>query len=176
MLIPISEGFAMLIIGAIIAAIATLLGVIISGVINYVVSKNQFNREKDWQRKQFVREKLETICQIIEEIDDWHRKLWSEALMFIQYGKKLEIGIKKIPTDRLSMLINFYAPALKPFLELISEEILSFGKALIIIINIDESGETKRQAIADLTITQESIRKICEAMTLASADLARKLA
>lgn len=162
------------IIGAIIAAVATLLGIVISGTINFYVTREQFVRETKRQQDQLIRQKLEEICQVVEEIGNEYRRLWGEALLSIEYGKKIEVGTY-LPFDRLSMLINFYAPGLKVYLALLQEVKASFGKVLVEALKFPEGQGINRQSvITDLTAARMAIDKVCQAIATASANIAKK--
>jgi len=50
---------------AIIVVIGSLLGVIVGVGLTLLKDQAQLRREKDWQRRQLIREKLEEICQVI---------------------------------------------------------------------------------------------------------------
>jgi hypothetical protein len=165
---------AAIIIGAIIAGVSTLLGVIISGIINYFQNKSQFERETKRLQQQLIRDKLEELCKTAEKIGDWYRATLAESYFFLSTNRKLEGEINKLPIDRLTMLISFYAVPLKPFLELIIEHNSLFNDTIHIILNIAETSEIRVKALADLQIEVVSIEKICEAIISASADLARK--
>jgi hypothetical protein len=103
-----------------------------------------------------------------------YRATLAESYFFLSTNRKLEGEINKLPIDRLTMLISFYAVPLKPFLELIIEHNSLFNDTIHIILNIAETSEIRVKALADLQIEVVSIEKICEAIISASADLARK--
>lgn len=159
---------------AIIGVIGTLFGVAVGGGISILKDQAQFRREKDWQQKQLVRDKLEEICQILEQIKIYYRNRCVEAKAFMEYCQHMNIDIDE-PYNRLSMLISFYAPELAEYLVLLSEcKLLLIGE-LRGTFKVVESKEESPQSIIDsLTKIFTTILKVTSAMEIMCAVLARK--
>jgi hypothetical protein len=159
---------------AIIGVIVTLLGVVVGGGISILKDRVQFRREKDWQRRQLIREKLEEICQVVEDISQNYREIWSSVIIIDVYKVK-EIYRTVIPFAKLSMLINFYAPSLKIYLPLLDDLKSLFNNSLTEIIMITDHGESSpKEIFGYLTLIHTEIQKVCKAMTTATSDLASK--
>lgn len=107
---------------SIIASISTLLGVIITFIGSYFLNNNKFKIEHKAQNSLMVHNKLEEICQAIENIRVSHYlKLFTHYSRatgkFHSQGKIGPYGImpdnmNPLEFPRVRMLIDFYAPSL----------------------------------------------------------------
>jgi hypothetical protein len=159
---------------AIIGVIGTLLGVVIGGGVNFFINRSQFIREKKYQEQQVIRQKLEEICKLAEEIDDSYRKTWLDSIQLMEYGKKMDF-VTGIPLARLLMLINFYAVELKDTSKILEETRHIFGERLVEVINNAQADRLTRQRInSDITKAYIQISKVCETMATGSANIARR--
>lgn len=118
---------------AIIANIGTLAGVIVGGFANHFISKSQFNREKEWKKNLLIKDKLEEIATTVEEIVYQYKKWFSELLLHVEYNRIINFEEKlptPLPTPKLTMLIDFYAPDLRKYLDALNAEIESYGEII----------------------------------------------
>jgi hypothetical protein len=159
---------------AIVTAAGTLLGAGLGGVLVNFGGKRQFERQRKWQRDQFLQERLEDIARIAEEIDDISKSLYGNALLLVETQKPLPPG-RTIPLARLKALIEFYAPELRPH-----------GARIVEI--RDKVGEYIADAISNRSRTKEERQQInlqfmrgmlemttaCETLSTAAAELGRK--
>jgi len=116
-----------LITGAVIGIIGTLLGTIATGVINYILNRAQFMRDKIFKQKNLIQQKLEEIGLLIEDIDNTYGQLLATAVGHVTTGEKLESEIKPLPMIRLKMLIDYYAPGLKGLFQVLEQSQYNFG-------------------------------------------------
>src|SRR5436305_10542752 len=85
----------------------------VGGLLVNFGAKRQFQRQRNWQRDQFLQERLEEIARVAEEIDEASRALYGNAVLLVENRQRLASD-RPIPLARLKMLIDFYAPELRP--------------------------------------------------------------
>ena len=91
----------------------TLAGVVvgggIGGVSSWLAGRDRFRQETDWDRRQLLREKLEEIGELADEVNRGFRELCMKFMQAITLDEPLHLE-SEIPFARLTLLVAFYAP------------------------------------------------------------------
>lgn len=158
---------------AIVGAAGALLAAGVGGLLVNFGAKRQFQRQRNWQRDQFLQERLEEIARLAEEIDDISRELYGNAILLTETRQPLTFD-RPLPLARLKTLIDFYAPELHPHASRIVEVRDTAGKFLAEAISTRSLTKEERQHLnlQFLRGTQQ-MTHACEALAAAAAQLAR---
>jgi len=100
-----------------------LIGVLIGGIITYIVTRTKLRHDKSLEKDKLYLEKLEQLYRTITNLIYIYRSNMSSAL----YGK----GDNKLPTipiDQIDMLIGFYAPELNDDFQQLERARSDYGK------------------------------------------------
>lgn len=146
----------------------------VGGLLVNFGAKRQFQRQRNWQRDQFLQERLEEIARVAEEIDETSRALYGNAVLLVENRQPLAFD-RPIPLARLKMLTDFYAPELRPHADRIVEVRDSVGNFLGEAISTHSSTKEERQHL-NLEFVRGTLRMTaaCEALVAAAAQLARQ--
>jgi len=156
---------------ALIGVIGTLLGVAIGGLVTYLVNYAQFKREKKLKEQQLIQQKLEEICQTIENIYTIHRPSFSDALTHIRNGADIKFEVINPPFNKLKMLIYFYAPSLKSLYDVLCDIRFLYGISLI---ELNDCNQKNKPAMFNIVSkTFELFETLCEKISEAAADISR---
>jgi hypothetical protein len=159
---------------ATVAAAGTLLGAGLGGLLVNLGGKRQFQRQRNWQRDQFLQEKLEDIARLAEEIDDICRSLYGSAVLLVENRQPLNFD-RSIPLARLKTRIDFYAPELHPYALRIVEIRDSVGNFLAEALSSRALAKEERQQLnLQFLRGTEQMTQACEALAGAAAQLARE--
>ncbi len=144
-----------------IGLIGTLSGVTAGGVISYFAARAQFFQQQQSAQKALIRNKLEEIYQLLDKITlSTVNRLPEDPT----HGLKVEAELLLMETImKLSMLVEFYAPALKP-------EIEALGAPLI-----EHAGMQQKivEAASNRLLTQEEIQAFTEKVVSVNAHCSR---
>jgi|GEM_PF-3518131 len=156
-----------------VTAIGTLMGAGLGGFLVNLGSKRQFRRQQQWQRDQFLQEKLKEIAAVTEDLETALRKLCGDAIVRIHDDQPFEIS-QPIPVLRLRILLDFYAP------ELIAEyeEIINIRDTLSravskVIIERPLGKDIQQQLTLEFLEGSQRATGACAALAKRAADLAR---
>ena len=155
-----------------IGLIGTLSGVLIGGIVSYFVSYAQFNRDKKLKEQQIIQQKLEEICETAEGISRSYTNLMSEAMMFIGFGKKMQIKNGPIPFNKLKMLIYFYAPGLKEIYNQLYDASFLHSESMIYLLN-STSNDDKKAWLSIIRNLNKLMTNQCTALIEGSANIIR---
>ena len=104
-----------------IGVIGTLSGAIVGGVIAFIVSARQISHQRRLERQKRLIEKFEQIHEVFGEVSS-QGTIWAASVLG-NVGANLPINPEKlggaVRLDHLRMLVDFYAPTLKPEVEAI---------------------------------------------------------
>lgn len=97
---------------ALIAALASLFGVMVGGFITYVTSKQGLDREDERQRKRTAIDRFEQIHRWLMELDEHHQAAIGELMKRFGIDSKVDTNqIKKNPIAEVTFLIEAFLPA-----------------------------------------------------------------
>ena len=159
---------------AIIASVSGLIGVIVGGLLNYCISNSQFKRERAWQKNLLIKDKLEEIAKTVEKIEYRYRDWVCDAIKHIHFDEGMNHTGVPIPTERLTMLIDFYSPELNNYWESLNAELLSFQDLTIEAIEGKTLEAEKDVLVQKLIDRAGKIQKACKDLVNAAAEAARK--
>jgi hypothetical protein len=140
------------------SVIGTLAGAVAGGGIAYLVSTRQMahQRRLEVERRQLAN--FESIHRLLTKVAHQAGVMSTNVIGVLGYGAKLKTDGEVLPLDELRMLVDFYAPILKPDIELIAEHWMKLARAI---------GET----IMTQERTEDWKAKTVLAATTASADI-----
>jgi len=113
-----------------IGIIGTVIGTFIGGGAAWLNSRFQLRHQTERDRKTFMLQKLEEIHQLLSQYKHSYKMLTTEFLRTFASGQQEFGEVEPIPSERLKMLIGFYAPDLATHLNNIEEEGESYGDLL----------------------------------------------
>jgi hypothetical protein len=155
--------------------IGTLVGIIVGGGITYCLNSLKFRQETQWKERQHVRNKLEEICLIIQEISSSNRTSLSKVLVDSKNIKDVLYSGTQVPFLRLQMLIDLYAKQLTPLFLVFYYGESTFQQSLLSLHSELIAGNTEElpprvQKTLDL---EKTIEKIVGSMITECAKLAK---
>lgn len=159
----------------IIGVTASLVGVIVGGVLQYLTSQKALDRQHNWERSRLVQEKLEQIAEVASDVGRGLSSFYMGAIVSVESGKSYEVK-EAIPYARLEMLLRFYAPEVIFELDRLNSLQESMEKIVVELVSgriPTEKGEKQRLNGKLVTASFEASR-ICEAITEAVSDLGRQ--
>src|SRR5512139_3332857 len=96
---------------------ASLLGVIVGGLLQHLTAKLALDHQQSWERARMIHEKLELIAEVAEDLGRRMSGFHSRAIAAVESGEQYKPEGGVFPLARIEMLINFYAPGLRPQFE-----------------------------------------------------------
>lgn len=127
-------------------AIAAILGTVVGGGITFIISARQIKHgvELDEKRRQLAN--FENLHKVLSDITNQSIVLSASATMHLAHGMpfKIDKSTGPIPFHEAKMLVDFYAPALRPDLEKLEQSWFTLGKALAEITLTSEPTTEKR--------------------------------
>ena len=141
-----------------IGIIGTLAGTVAGAVAAHFQSKSQFTREKESQKRDMIRGKLEEAHKAIEEVKLAFMSCTGNAMTRVASGQVSEE--KPLHFAKAKMLIGFYAPELKSSLAQLEAEWIKHNQAMIKTFKPSEA----RQGLTEMTQVTANIGEICSKM------------
>jgi hypothetical protein len=156
------------------ALLSSLLGVGVGGLLVNITSKWQFERQRNWQRDQFLQEKLADIAKLADDVQQACRKLYMNAILTVEGSQALGADQQPIPLSRLNTLIRFYAPELHDHMKVVMQVRDSVGDIVAEVITGRPFDTGKRQQLnLQLVRGVEQMDQACDKLSAAAAQLAR---
>jgi hypothetical protein len=99
--------------------LGTLLGAIIGGAISYLAASQLSSRQADRDRRSLIVAKVEELYAATMETREAFRLAWAAVVGGLASGSLSDHldRVPKLSTDRVSMLVNIYAPSLRESLK-----------------------------------------------------------
>jgi HAMP domain-containing protein len=143
-----------------IGVVGTLAGALAGGLIALIVSHRQFRHQRALEREKRQLANFEHIHRRLSMVADQAGILAAQLVAHVGGGPpfNMEALGEKVPIDELRMLVDFYAPGLRPEVEQVTERFLALGRSVA-------------EAIATQRRTDEWKANIVVAATTASADV-----
>jgi hypothetical protein len=154
--------------------IGTLVGTLLGGLIGLVNTRMQSKIQIKRERERLILGKLEELHQVVSQ---FKQAYWDLFLMASSHAA-VEALIKQhsaIPTEKLEMLVGFYAPELSTSFESIKSLSGEYDKALAQFINWQEKDEETRQSVlSEAARLKEKLDQTCEKVQAEAVALSRK--
>jgi hypothetical protein len=155
--------------------IGTLVGIIVGGGITYCLNSLKFKQETQWKERQHVRNKLEEICLIIQEINSSNRTSISKVLVDFNNIKDIPYIGTQLPLLRLKMLIDLYAQQLTPLFDVLYYSESIFHQGLLSLMSdliASSNNEIPPRALKTIAF-EKTIENILDSMIIECAKLAK---
>lgn len=159
-----------------IGIIGAIVGVLVGGGLSWLNSRFQLKQQEIKDRKKLLLGKLEELYEIVSQINQTYSELTSEQLKIV--SDRLEFNIPnspKIPTDRLNMLVDFYAIELKSTRLRLTKCCEEYGEVLVNRISLELRGNDEiKRFIDDLRREDTKLSQACTVMKMHIAKLTKK--
>jgi hypothetical protein len=159
--------------------LAGLGGTLLGGAIAYFNSSVQWERQRAASRKQVLSTKLESVCELVIDIQLGLSSGWAETLLRIlgmSPSKEVTKDQKRIPLERLEMLVSLYFDSLVPHAKAVIEARDHLGKFVAESITRPPSDSRGREtATAEATAAYKLVEKACDDFLAEAARIAKTL-
>ncbi|MEK6244432.1 MAG: hypothetical protein AABM33_08000 [Pseudomonadota bacterium] len=145
--------------------IGTLLGALAGGGIALLVSNRQYKYERAMEREKRDLSNFESIHKLLTTTAHQAGILSTQIIGQIGYGAAFKADSLggKVPTEELRMLVEFYAPSLKPEVDQIAERWLVLGRTIAEAIMTKERTEDwKTKTVLAATLSSAEILKLSD--------------
>lgn len=160
---------------AVIGVAGTLLGGLVVGLLTHWNSTALARLEMKWQQVRLRQEKLEEIAALLDQIDQYYKKLMGEVILKIENDKPFEFGGERIPFERLRILMEFYAPTMVADWPKLESGHEMFGKVLIDALpNVSRNKPEKQELNKRAVTAQSKVSKVCRSLSEKAAFLAHE--
>lgn len=135
----------------------TLVGTLLGGVLGLLNTRLQFKTQFGRERERLILGKLEELHQVLSQF----KQAYAELSLMAGTNAAVEALIKQhasIPTEKLKMLVGFYAPELSPQVEAVVRLSRGYDEALARFIRWEEKDEQTRNDI--LSAAADLMRKL----------------
>jgi gas vesicle protein len=146
-----------------ISVIGTLAGAVVGGVIGLLVAGRQLRHQHALEREKRQLANFERIHKCLSTLSDQAGILSAQVIANVGAGLpfNLEALGDKVSPDELSMLVDFYAPKLRPDIQQIEEHLLAVGRAAGEAIAASQrTDQWKTATILAATTASAEIRKL----------------
>lgn len=142
--------------------IGTLLGAIVGGTIAFLISARQLKHQSELDERKRQLSNFEGIHKVLSSIASQTGALSTLGIMHLTHGVKMSASSsgEKFPLDEAKMLVDFYAPSLRPDLNVIEAQWMILGRAIAEMMLTEKKTDEK---VADLIVT----------LTTSSAEIAK---
>jgi hypothetical protein len=160
--------------------LAALGGTLLGGAIAYLNSSVQWKRQQAASRKQILSAKLESVCELVIDIQLGLSSAWAETQLRILSistpSKEATKDRKRIPLEHLKMLASLYFESLLPHAKAVIEARDQLGKFVAESISSPPSDSREREtAIAGANAAYKLVEKACDAFLAEAAKIAKDL-
>jgi hypothetical protein len=141
-----------------------LIGVVIGGVITFLVSTAQFRRQEAAARRREHLSRLENIHKALTDVDQGIVGMSGQAVMYSLTGKDFDSEQMKggLRFNELRMLVDFYAPTFSRDVDAIGEHYRDVGTAVARAISTNGENEKKAAALKSMAAAQAARDRIGE--------------
>ena len=163
--------------------VGALAGTALSNALSYWAGAAQFRREKHWEHRQFVREKLEELHQNIEEFKREHVLSMGVLRALILGNPDARVGAPKTgdlnvggKLSKVRLLTNFYAPEIKDSVGAISDTLQEFTNFVEETIRLKGPAKSDPAPNEPATLIEHEIRVISKSIEVQCEALQTQLA
>ena len=155
-------------------SINILIGAGIGGLISFISTRSQFERDRRWQRDRLLQEKLLEIAELSETVQQKISEACANTIAAMGRGETPKV-LDFIPLERLKILIGFYAPELRPHTEQMVKVWNEIGNSFAAVLSTRTLGASQQQELnLKLLHGIRDIREACKHLTEAAAQLAQR--
>lgn len=142
-----------------------IIGTVVGAMLTWLISRSQSRYQEERNRRKLILEKVEEIHQLLSQYKHSYAMLTAEMLKrFCSEGQGEFPELTPIPSERLKMLVGFYAPELTRALRELEEQGASYGNLVGEHLLLGQDDKTGQKASLRLLLDQsEKIEKACEA-------------
>ena len=159
-----SIGFAGVVVGAVLA-----------GGIAWFNSRFQLRYEEERERRRLFRERTQELYEVVSHYKNVYERLTGEQIRTITARQPLTVPDVVVPTEKLQMLVGFYAPTLGLQLEQLIKASEQYGDVLIKSVTIDRQPETARKSqLAEVFRVAKALKHTAEQMQTAIVELSKQ--
>jgi hypothetical protein len=139
-------------------------GVVIGAALNIIADALRSAREDRFRTRDLVRDKLEELCGVADEVISGYVSFRNEVVGHIVRRQPLTEEHERIPWARLSTLVQFYTPRLKPQLETLLEHRNQIGRAVIRLMhaNAGDIGDAEKTFTTEVSVLLKGLRSLQE--------------
>lgn len=150
-------------------------GVLVGGLIAYVNGELQASRQRRWEVTRHKRDKLEELSALIDEIEHSYRVICSALMTQLATdGDRQLKSANRLPTARLSALVEFYAPELSTKKDELIGRIDTFGSVLVEVISSQNLNLSEKKGLLQKVQNgQSEISDACRKMANLAAQCVR---
>lgn len=144
---------------SLIAALSALAGATIGGIMTLRAAREQLRHDREKEDRQLHLAKLEQAYEALERVKDGAATLNTQSIVRLSHGQNVQAALQeRVPTDRATLLIQFYVPELSTHMDQINEKWLRFGRSVgEAILRQDLSDQDKGDLILNLVEQNLSI-------------------
>lgn len=157
-----------------IGIIGTVIGAIIGGGLTLLNAHLQTRRQVQQDRRKLILSKLEELHEAISEQQQGNRQLFIQFMQLKANHNDSEVKQQVrerrfLSSEKIQMLVGFYAPELSQHLKVFLEENLSFMDSLVEYSMTDKEDENQKKVSFDLIVSKHE--KLASALTVMQMEL-----
>jgi hypothetical protein len=149
---------------ALLGLLGVVAGVLAGGVTTAITDALRSGRETRLRDRDHLRSKMEELCETAEKLAQVYRNTRASVGEVVRQEVQ-QADVEPAPWAHLTMLVNFYAPELKPKLDLLEAQREPFGRAMVRMLYAEEIPSIK----------PEEARKAFDAATVELIKLSENL-
>jgi hypothetical protein len=153
-----------------------IIGVVIGGALTFLSGYIQQQRQIRRDRQKLLLSKLEEIHEVLSQYRLTYRGVMSEIIKGIPNDTPPEFkDLPHVPTEKLQMLVGFYASELREHLDLIEARRKEYAQLFFKTFGPEnELGNTNQRAFAVLTEPSKMLDHACASMQAEVIALSKK--
>lgn len=152
-----------------------LIGVVVGGSVAHISAILRAKQERRWEVVRHKRDKLEELSIVLDALENRYREFSGAAALMLEKSQPMQFAGSRIPTARLTTLIEFYAPELKAEkkeLDTLTEE---YGKLLAKVIKSSQlDGPSKLQLMEKVLLGHRGIEDKCRDLATKAAEIVQR--
>ena len=143
--------------GAVVGALA---GALVGGGIAFFVSSHQLKHQRALERERRQLGNFENIHKLLSTVAQQAGVMNMRVIGVLGYNAKMKADGEKLPLDELRMLVDFYAPSLKPEVDEIAQHWMKLSRAVGETLLVEQrTEEWKTKTVMDSTTASLDIAK-----------------
>ena len=148
-----------------IGIIGIVIGTFLGGGVSWFNSRFQLRHQAETERKKFILQKMEKIHEFLSNYKHSYRMLTAEMLKRYASEEFEELPeLPEIPSEKLKMLVGFYAPELNDSFQDVEKEGETYGTLIGDHLIRSSSKAEQKKSVAFLLHQPGKIGEACEAM------------
>ncbi|MDQ4121662.1 MAG: hypothetical protein M3209_09480 [Acidobacteriota bacterium] len=148
-----------------IGVIAAIVGAIVGGGIAIINTRFQLREQRLRERNKLFLSKLEEIHEVLSQFKESYKSSIHERLLTAHGTENAEAEWVKVPNEKLSMLVNFYATELTEHLNNVKQAQRDYSDILMKSVGFQHrSISTRKDTLNELFFAEEKIKQVCSKM------------